>query len=204
MSSEFDRELLVVVESHAVLPFDEELDVKRACFRVGCSIPALHVVVVPDCTFPAEEGFGSFGEGFSGRHRFDGTDIVKALRSLDEYVGLHVLCSMSADIAECESFGLPVVGGDVPVHVFACYLAFEQFAVLFVDSVRVPQCYAGDNYRGDGGDGVDPVGNHDSSFLRLFFLGLVCAISSLRRGKEPLFNRSTDGGFADDCVCGSL
>ena len=34
MSSEFDRELLVVVESHAVLPFDEELDVKRACFRV--------------------------------------------------------------------------------------------------------------------------------------------------------------------------
>ncbi len=33
-------------------------------------------------------------------------------------------------------------------------------------------------------DGVNhcPI---DSSFLRLFFLGLVCAISSLRRGKEP-------------------
>lgn len=52
-------------------------------------------------------------------------------------------------------------------------------------------------------DGVNhcPI---DSSFLRLFFLGLVCAISSLRRGEGTLFNRSTDGGFADDCVCGSL
>lgn len=47
--------------------------------------------------------------------------------------------------------------------------------------------------------------NHDSSFLRHLRRLVFCAIPSLRiRGKEPLFNRSTDGGFADDCVCGSL
>ena len=45
----------------------------------------------------------------------------------------------------------------------------------------------------------------DSSFLRHLRRLVFCAIPSLRiRGKEPFSNRSTDGGFADDCVCGSL